>query len=105
VKWPRIDPAASDDIDRAKAYFAANAPAVQGAFASLLLKTLSQIATSPNRFSRLETNTSTREIRRAVLRRFKYLVIFEATATGPLVLAVMHASRQPDAWRRLEDAD
>lgn len=98
MKWPRIDPAASDDIDQATAYFTANAPAVEGAFASLLRQTLSQIASKPRRFSLLETNDTDREIRRAGLRRFKYLVIYEVTADAPIVLAVMHASRQPDSW-------
>ncbi len=99
MKWPRIDPAAFADIERATTYFAAHAPAVEGAFANLLRKTLSQIASSPRRFSRLETNATDREIRRAVLRRFKYLVIYEVIGDVPLVLAVMHASRQPDVWR------
>lgn len=103
MTWPRIDPAAADDIDRATAYFASHAPAVQGEFAKLLLETLLQIAASPQRFTLLETNTTDREIRRAILRRFKYLVIYEVTDAGPLVLAVMHASRQPDAWRRVDD--
>lgn len=102
MKWPRIDPAASDDIDQALAYYAAHAPAQRTAFASLLLETLSQIEASPRRFSLLETNATDREIRRANLQRFKYLVIYEVANDSPLVLAVMHASRQPDAWRRRE---
>ena len=105
MKWPRIDPAASGDIDQATAYFAANAPAVEGAFASLLRNTLSQIATSPRRFSRLETNATDREIRRVILWRFNYLVIYEIEHDAPVVLAVVHASRQPDHWQSREHND
>ncbi len=99
MKWPRIDPAAVKDIKQALLYFAQQGPALEAAFAKSLKSNLSQIAKSPRRYARLETNETDREIRRVILHRFRYLVIYELVHDIPHVVAVMHASQQPDYWQ------
>ena len=48
----------------------------------------------------LETLRTTQEVRRFVLERFPYTVIFEVLADRVLVLAVAHARRRPNYWKR-----
>lgn len=104
MKWPRIEPGADQDIEQAIAYLAPSGIAIQAAFAKSLKNALWQIARTPGRFARLETNETQRDIRRAILWRFNYLIIYELTDDAPVVLAVMHASRQPDYWLTREDS-
>jgi plasmid stabilization system protein ParE len=63
-------------------------------------RTLEQIQQTPRRFPRLETNETEEEIRRVVLHRFNYLIIFKMVGDTPVVVAVMHTSQQPDSWRQ-----
>jgi toxin ParE1/3/4 len=100
VNWPRFDHGADEDIDRAVAYFANIGERIAADFAEALTNSLGQIARSPRRFAKLETNTTDREIRRVILQRFNYLVIYEVVGDVPIVLAVLHVSRHPDAWQR-----
>jgi plasmid stabilization system protein ParE len=38
--------------------------------------------------------------RRAIIRRFPYTVIYEATAETIVVYSVFHSSRDPEKWRQ-----
>jgi plasmid stabilization system protein ParE len=105
VKWPRIEPDAVRDMEKAVAYFAQQSLEHKAAFAKSLREALSQIAKAPRRHARLETNKTDREIRRVIIPRFRYLVIFEMMRETPRVLAVMHASQEPNAWQRDDSCD
>jgi plasmid stabilization system protein ParE len=102
MKLPRLKPAAVQDGIEAAEYFTLQNPALGPAFKLALCRAWEDIARTPRRFAKLETNQTDRDIRRVILRRFNYLVIYEIKNAEPLVLAVMHASRQPDSWRRNE---
>jgi len=39
-----------------------------------------------------------RSVRRALLRRFPYAVFFDMSGTAVLVIAVLHAARDPRRW-------
>jgi hypothetical protein len=67
-------------------------------FLDQLAATLEAVQQLPLRFPKLETAPEIREIRRAKLQRFPYLVVFEMVNTRPVVLAIMHTSRSPDYW-------
>lgn len=41
-----------------------------------------------------------RGIRRRLLRRFPYAILYATDSVGVLVIAVMHQRRRPDHWRR-----
>lgn len=97
---PRLKPAAVQDAIEAAEYFTQQSPNRGMAFKLALRHACKEIAKSPRRFARLETNDTELEIRRVILWRFNYLVIYEVDREVPVVLAVLHASRQPDAWQR-----
>ena len=63
-------------------------------------KALEGIEIQPERFGRLETIRSRRQIRRCLLSRFPYAIIFEVLANEIVVLAVPHLHRRPNYWRR-----
>ena len=105
MKWPRIEPDAVRDMENAVAYFELQGLKQKAAFAKSLREALSLIATSARRHARLETNNTDREIRRVVIQRFRYLVIFEMVSETPRVLSVMHASQEPNSWQRQDSSD
>ena len=62
---------------------------------------LTEILAAPTRFSLLETipqQYSESAVRRHVMRRYRYLIIFRVVADDVEVIAVSHPSRQPNYW-------
>ncbi|WP_145435577.1 type II toxin-antitoxin system RelE/ParE family toxin [Lacipirellula limnantheis] len=74
-------------------------------FADHFLRSLAQIERNPRLFARLESTRLSGEIRRAKLPRFPYIVIYEVHADFVQILAVAHASREPDYWSRRRDPE
>jgi hypothetical protein len=72
-------------------------------FLSEVADAIVQIGRDPQSFSRLESYTGRYEIRRCVLQRFPYLIIFVCRPDEAFVVAVAHARRRPMYWlERLE---
>jgi hypothetical protein len=69
-------------------------------FLEALSATFEQIEGSPRSFARLETYNGPRMIRRALLRRFPYMVIFEERGESVLAIAVAHVRRHPGYWTK-----
>lgn len=75
-------------------------------FVSLVERAFETIERNPRQFPRLETNLPAREIRKCVIKRFPFLVIFEIVADEVLVIAVAHGKRKPYFWKeRLDSQD
>jgi plasmid stabilization system protein ParE len=105
VKWPRLTAAAYNDLAQATVYFAGKSRDAGLAFVADFERALEQVQRSPRQFGRLETDDSDREIRRVVLRRWTYLIIYEVRSETPEVIAVIHGSQEPAAWKsRLPDS-
>lgn len=68
-------------------------------FLDELVSALQQIEDDPDRFPKLEIAKS-EQIRRCRLNRFPYLIIFEILEAEIVVLAVAHAKRRPNYWRK-----
>ena len=68
-------------------------------FLDELSAALKQIEEDPGRFLILETIAS-KQIRRRRLTRFPFVIIFEILETEIVVLAVAHAKRRPNYWRK-----
>jgi toxin ParE1/3/4 len=68
-------------------------------FLDAVADALTRIETQPYLFPRMETLTTTREIRRVVLDRFSYIIIYEIRADETLVFAVAHSRRRPNYWQ------
>jgi plasmid stabilization system protein ParE len=63
-----------------------------------LAEALSEIDAQPLRFAKLETLPPSEPYRRALLKTFPYAVVFEVLEKEVLVVAVVHASREPNYW-------
>ena len=87
--------AARADLTEALDWFEAHAPHMATPFRAALRSTVMRIAENPKQFP-----GSSRRTRRALLRRFPYLVIFRETNEAVYVIAVFHASRNPATWRQ-----
>ena len=59
-----------------------------------------QVERHPSRFPRVERLRVKREIRRCMLGRFPYSIVYEVRERDLLILAVAHAKRRPNYWRK-----
>jgi plasmid stabilization system protein ParE len=100
LKWPRLEIDATNDAVRAAERFSRISVELGEKFVETFARSLEQIQRTPRRFPLLETNETREEIRRVILHRFNYLIIFKMVGDTPVVVAVMHASQQPDSWRQ-----
>lgn len=98
----QIVSAAQRDLAEAVAYYFKKDESLAEDFVARIDEAYRQIASEPHRFAKLETNPTDRDIRRLRIQRFPYLVTYELLAGVPVVLAIMHASRHPDSWRKRE---
>ena len=64
--------------------------------------TMASIARDPLRHPVYEGVRSRRSLRRALVERFPYIVVYEVREDETLVVAVAHSARQPGYW---EDRD
>lgn len=94
---PRVlfTPAARADLADAVTWYEARAPEIVPQFRDALRAVVQRIADNPKQFS-----PSPYQTRRALLRRFPFLVIFRETANAVYVVAVFHMSRNPRTWRQ-----
>lgn len=105
MKLPRLRRRAVAQAAEAAAYLTSQSAELGDAFKQELQRLLELIQKSPGRYAKLETNRTDREIRLAILHRFRYLVVYEVVNSVPIVLSVMHASRRPDYWQAAEGND
>jgi plasmid stabilization system protein ParE len=94
----RIVPEAAAEIESAHQYLISQASRLGARFLDDLEKTLDAVAEGPESFSKLETLPDDAPYRRALLSIFRYAVIFEIANNEILVVAVAHASREPNYW-------
>ena len=64
-------------------------------FFDSLEKAFEDIAANPAGFPRLESISTERTIRRVILNRVPYMVVYEIVASECLVFAVRHVSQEP----------
>lgn len=69
-------------------------------FLRVLHDVLLRIEQHPLHYPHLETLPEDVPIRRAVTKKFPYVVIYEMRADEIVVLAVAHAKRRPNYWLR-----
>ena len=97
MKFRTHNRAAAEALDAATWYEKRQA-GLGRAFTERVDQALQAIREAPRRFARLETADFDGEVRRVLLSRFPYLVIYEICDDTVTVLAVAHASRSPDYW-------
>ena len=89
-----IAPAAESDIGNAVLWYRARNALVADAFRAEVFDAIDRIGETP-----LGRPADDEDIRRRVLRRFPYSVVYEVTGTTVTVLAVAHHRRKPNYWR------
>jgi toxin ParE1/3/4 len=91
---------AEAEIASARSYLDLQANELGEKFLDDIHFTLRAIADDPASFSKLETLPGNNPYRRAPLKIYRYVVIFEILADEILVVAVAHTSRRPNYWLR-----
>lgn len=89
-----VRPQADAELDEAAAWYAERSKGVAAEFVRVIDAAFSAIQRNP-----LEFPVVYREIRRAVVRRFPYTVLFTESAEEIVVLSVFHSRRDPKRWQ------
>lgn len=92
---------AQDESAGQVAWYAERNPAVVVRLAELLVATIENIAREPLSFPLLEMRKNPGNIRRARLKKFPLVVLYQLLADEVFVfaVAVAHTSRRPGYWR------
>lgn len=93
----RVHPLAEVEIDEAFRWYGLRRDGLGLEFLAALDSAMERIARKPLRYARLETLPKIDTIRRLLLHRFPYTIIYEVLADIH-VLAVAHAGREPNYW-------
>jgi plasmid stabilization system protein ParE len=93
-----LEPEAEDDLEGARAWYEHRVPGLGAEFIAVVREALETIERSPMLFP-LERA----DVRKAVLRRFPYVIRFVDLTEVISVIAVFHVRRDPAAWHRRAD--
>ena len=94
----RLSPEAIDELVQAAVWYRAQRPGLESEFLDEIGRVLPLIESSPASFPRLLDMPADLVIRRALLPRFPYALIFIDLDEHVRVLAVAHAKRRPGYW-------
>lgn len=88
---------AEDEIESARRFLNEQSPEFGRRFIDELESVFAKIVETPLRFGKLETLPDS-PYRRALMTHFRYAVVFEIVRDEILIVAVPHASREPNYW-------
>lgn len=89
-----IRPAAEQDLSEARDWYEAQRPGLGDEFLTAVDSRFEHIMDFPESYAVVY-----RGVRAAGLHRFPYVVYYRLTDQVPEILAVLHGSRSPRAWR------
>jgi plasmid stabilization system protein ParE len=89
-----LRPEAQEDLESAAHWYEERRRGLGGGLLDEVLHTIGLIAENPRRYPRIHG-----EIRRAVTPRFPFGVFYLMEGDAVVVIAVMHASRDPARWK------
>ncbi|MDB4930623.1 MAG: Plasmid stabilization system protein [Myxococcaceae bacterium] len=84
----------ADDLSGAWDWYEARKPGLGDESLAAVARCTDRISANPALFA-----TVHRDVRRAVLWRFPFVVFFTSDADSALVIAVLHARRDPNVWQ------
>ena len=90
-----LSPAAQIEFDEAADWYGAEDPNLKIQFVEEINSTLSLVQHLPSSFP-ITHGTS---VRRAVVRKFPYLILFNVQKERILVYSIFHTSRNPIVWK------
>jgi toxin ParE1/3/4 len=96
----RIDAAAEEEAQEAALWYEDRRRGLGIEFLAAVDAAMQRISTDPVEFALLETAPVESNVRRFLLRRFPYAIIYEITSDEVRVLAIAHTRRRPDYWKR-----
>ena len=91
-------PEIPDELAEAVLWYEARRQGLGSEFLDEVQATLPLIGSRPRSFPRLQDVDATLEIRRALLARFPYALVFLVREDEVRVVAVAHAKRRPGYW-------
>lgn len=91
-------PEAEIEIREARSFLNQQSSELGGRFLKALQAVLDKLAAHPESYPKLETLPFSYPYRRAIVKPFHYVVIFEQLERRILVVAVAHTSRRPNYW-------
>ena len=89
---------AETELVEAAAWYEAQRDGLGEAFITEVERQVSRAAKAPEVFPTLESPNKQPPLRRAVLRRFPFVLVFVAMDTTLRVLAIAHGKRKPKYW-------
>jgi plasmid stabilization system protein ParE len=99
VTWKLIvGPEAESEIAAAQDWYDGRIPGLGAEFVAALSRVIATIAENPFQYQIVWKN-----YRRAVLRRFPYLVIHVVSGDAVRVVACIHGQRDPEVWQERAD--
>jgi plasmid stabilization system protein ParE len=90
----QIHPAALEEAEAATDWYAERSRRAAEGFLNELRRAIQQISEYPEQFPVLEFG-----MRRIVLRKFPYILVYRASATSVEIVAIAHGRRRPGYWR------
>ncbi len=90
----KFHPEARQEYRESVRFYEARRDELGAAFASEIESGVGRIVEAPDRWPFLEE-----DVRRCLVHRFPYALIYTVEADFVLILAVMHCSRRPGYWR------
>ena len=67
-------------------------------FLDAIERALELIEEHPNRSTKVATRYEDRDVRRNVVKRFPFVIVYEILQTEVLVVAIAHTKRRPKYW-------
>ena len=95
---PRLLQEAEAELFEAMLFYEDRQEGLGDDFLQCVTATMREIEANPRRFPMYEGKELKREIRRALVERFPFVILFETQPERTVVVAVAHASRQPGYW-------
>lgn len=97
----RLSQSAEKDAANAVAWYNEQRDELGDEFLDELERLFEFIESGPRRYPIIGGTSPNRELRHAPMRRFPYRVVYEVKSRDSLlVLAVVHARRHPDHWKK-----
>jgi len=91
----RLTPEAEADLTEAFAWYRDRGQSLAQDFLSSFESVLDALDAHPEAFPEVHHH-----IRRALMHRFPYAIFYLIGASGPVILGVFHARRNPTKWKR-----
>ncbi len=91
---------AQTDFGDAVDWYDAQQPPLGDDFIAEVYTTVQRLVAAPQSFPHAGRVANSREVRVALVHRYRYLVYYEVTATELLILCVVHGKRGSHPWRQ-----